>query len=268
VVESARRAFKDEAALQSPYEGEEAWPELRGCLAITSLPRSGGTYLSQEIERRFDIGPIREALNPPQIAAFARQMGTCSPAATLKMVVKKFAGSSGWFGFKAGPKAMLLGEQLGFIEQYWSEMVFVFLLRRDPVAQAVSMAKVRLSGRYHSTQPIERHIQSSDYSYELIEQSLRSIWQGVTLLSQYHRAADREPRRIYYEDFCDGDFGSVEGVIAALGLTGRTAIADGPRKAVTKIGDEINLQWSDQFRTQAGTEVLRILKQYEALFSR
>src|SRR5262245_53906273 len=129
VIEGVRRAFADITEDESVSDEGVRWPELKGCLAITTLPRTGGTYLSQELERRFQIGPVREALNTPQIAVFARRLGTRSPSTTLKIVVGRSIDACGWFGFKASPSALLLGEHIGFIDRYWSEMNFMFLLR-------------------------------------------------------------------------------------------------------------------------------------------
>ena len=100
-----------------------------------------------ELERRFNIGAIHEALNPPQITAFAARRGLSTPEAALKEAVRERLSASGWFGFKAGARAMALGEHLGLLDQYWTRTTFILLLRRDVVAQAVSIARAKLSGQ-------------------------------------------------------------------------------------------------------------------------
>lgn len=265
-VEDLRRSFEENPRTSGPSDTPEPWPELQGCLAITFTSRTGSTFLAMELERRFDIGPIREALNPPQITNFAARRGLSSPEAALKGAVRERASASGWFGFKAGARAMALGERLGLIDRYWSRTTFILLLRKDVIAQAVSIARAKLSGQYHSTQAPSRPVGSSDYSYELIDQSLNSIWRGVNLLAEYHRNAGSEFRSLFYEDFAGGDFESVVEAVAARGVPLRPSALPQPRKEMTKLGDGINLEWAQRFRSEASPKVERVLEQYQGRF--
>lgn len=265
-LEAARRAV---AALhnQDDSRAPAASPSLSGCLAIICTARTGSTYLAEEVERRYRIGPIRESLSIPQLAQRAARKGLASPEAALRETVAvASASAAGWFGFKADARALLLGESLGFIDTYFPGMEFVWLLRRSLVDQAVSAAKAKLTGRWHSTQAVQRPVSASDYPHDLIAAGAASICRGVDMLSQYLAATGKTVARLYYEDFCTGDFTAVEAAIDRLGVPRRPVIEDKVRRELTKIGDDINAEWSRRFRCDASAQTVRLIERYERLY--
>lgn len=217
--------------------------------------------LSREIERRYRVGEIRESLNPPQIRARAKRIGSGSPAHVLRDTVRGL-GEDGWFGFKAGGDALAIAERSGLIDAYLPGLRFILLRRRDLVAQAVSIVKAEITGRFHSTQTETRTAELSDYSRDEILHKMRVMLSGVRRLDMYARRADRPFQIAFYEDFENGDFTSIVEICDALGLPRRDRIADEAKRKVEKIGDHVNIAWCQRFREESDPEVRRVLKQY------
>ncbi len=187
-----------------------------------------------------------------------------SPASVLRHTVQTL-GEDGWFGFKAGGDAIAIAERSGLVDAYLRELRFILLRRRDLVAQAVSIVKAKVTGRFHSTQTEKRPAEPSDYSRSEILRKMRIILNGVRRLDAYARGAGRPFRIAFYEDFENGDFAAIESLCDALGLPRRAEIAPEARRAVERIGDHVNAQWCERFRAEADGEARRLLKQYAKL---
>jgi LPS sulfotransferase NodH len=242
----------------------EPWPELEGCLGILFTSRSGSTYLCREIESRYRIGQIGETLNPPQLRSRASKAGLASPASALRHSVRTL-GEDGWFGFKTGTAALAGAEHCGFVENYLPRMKFILLFRRDIVAQAVSSAKAQFTGRFHSTQEAERQASSDDYAYDTIFKKTKTILKGMRVLQKYARLSGRPVRKIFYEDFREGDFATVAEACDAFEIPLRPQPKADDRRAVARIGDAVNADWCRRFRAECDGEATKVLEQYEAL---
>jgi trehalose 2-sulfotransferase len=237
------------------------WPQLKGCLVIMFTSRTGSTFLAQEIERRFAISPIHEALNLPQIKSRAARYSCPNAEATLKHMVR-MSTVDGWFGFKAGPRALLVAEAIGLTPAYFTCMNFALLIRRDIVQQAVSLFRAKRSGQYHSTQKPKQQVRSRDYSYAGIMTALKSIQASTSMLFRCQAKLKRRPILLSYESFSDGDFSSVESKLYAVGLSARGGRPP-TRRAVDRLGDDINLDWARRFRREANGEAGLILDEYQ-----
>jgi LPS sulfotransferase NodH len=246
------------------FVSAEPWPELEGCLGILFTSRSGSTYLSREIESRYRVGQIGETLNPPQLRSRALKAGLVSPALALRHSVRTL-GEDGWFGFKTGTAALAGAEHCGFVENYLPRMKFILLFRRDIVAQAVSSAKAQFTGRFHSTQEAERPATSDDYAYDTIFKKTKTILKGMRALRNYARRSGRPVRTIFYEDFREGDFATVAEACDAFEIPLRPQPKADDRRAVARIGDEVNKAWCCRFRAECNGEAEEVLEQYRTL---
>jgi LPS sulfotransferase NodH len=258
------REYFPESRKADAYRSSAPWPELRGCLGILFTSRSGSTFLSRELEKRFAIGTVRESFNLPVLGALTRNTQLKTPAAAARYSIAQLQ-EDGWFGFKAGGPGLLVAERCGFVAHYLSRTVFILLLRRDIVAQAVSLAKAKSTTIYHSLQRGRKKPEPAIYSSEAIARAVQDIVRGSNRILQYVRMTERPFRKVYYEDFADGNFATIDRICGELGAPARTRPAMRRIQDVAKIGDHINEEWCTLFREQMNGGVRGLLDNYRLI---
>lgn len=211
------------------------WPTLEGCLTILFSSRSGSTYLARELECAFDIGRLRESLNPNRVA----NQGAARVVAGRR---------DAWFSFKAGGTSVIAAELCGFFDAYLASTSFLLLVRRDIVAQAVSRVKAKQTMQWHSTQNAKIE---PVYDGAKIAQSVLIIADGVERLRSYAEASGRPSRRVVYEDFRHGDFSAVMEACDDLGVPRLGPESRIRPQPVERIGDAINAAWAARFVEEA-----------------
>jgi len=224
------------------------WPRIEGCLAVLFVSRAGSTFLARELECAFEIGRLRESLNPPLIRN----------RAAAQVVESR---QDPWFSFKAGGNGVIAAELCGFFDAYLRETSFILLMRRDIVAQAVSRVKAKQTEQWHSTQLSKR---VAVYNGAKIAQGVKLIADGVERLRLYAEQSGRPWRSLVYEDFEHGDFTLAMAACDALGVPRRSADSAIRASPVERIGDAINEAWAERFRQEAKPAMLDRVERYVA----
>jgi len=227
---------------------ETDWPTIEGCLVVLFTARSGSTFLCRELEAAFDIGRVGESLNPAKLQK--------RPATKIVRKLK-----SSWFAFKAGAPALIAAEGRGFFEAYGSRTSFIRLVRRDIVAQAVSMARASQTGMWHAHRAPAR---APEYDRALIAKSLAKIARGVDQLRRYADASGRPHRLLAYEDFANGDLASAVAVGDGLGLPRRRPEDGAALRPVERMGDATNEAWIARFNEDMTGAQREVMQRYAA----
>lgn len=224
------------------------WPKIDGCLVVLFTARSGSTYLTRELELAFAIGRMEEALNPVHLEAL-----------TAQDIVR--ARQDGWFGFKAGLKGIIAAELTGFFAAYLKQTSFIRLMRRDIVAQSVSLAKAQQTRQWHAT---NEPTQAAAYDAEWIGKAVKKIAAGVEQLKLYADECGRPSRCVFYEDFATGNMRSPLATGDSLRIPRRAAGDVISPRPVEKMGDEVNDEWRARFETDMSGKTRRIIERYQA----
>lgn len=227
-----------------------AWPMVEGFLAILFTPRCGSTLLAREIGRRYDIGQVGESFNPPRLT------GRTAPEV---IAAKKGA----WFGTKLQTQGLIAAELSGAIDRYLDSMVFVFLLRRDVVAQAVSLFKAKQLQRFHSTGR-QKNVDLV-YNGAQIGNTVRSIVHATTSFQTILDQVGRPVHRLYYEDAADGNVARLAAVCDGLGIGRVETLAGRNFAELQPIRDAVNAEWGERFRAQIPQKAKAALEIYQAL---
>lgn len=243
------------ALSQVDASAAEGWPDI-SCLAILFTSRSGSSHLGREITRRFEVGRIEESLNAPRLN---REGGS---AEALKRIVAA-DGEKGWFALKTSVRGLIIGESMGFLPAVRDKTVFIYLIRRDIVAQAVSAVKAQQTGRWHSTAPAAAAI-TPTFAPAGIAEQIAVIENVMRMLKGYLERVGRPWLPLVYEDFENDDMSKVEDVCAALGLPKRSEIIP-PLYPLEKTWDEVNADWVERFRPDGKTGA--IIERYRALIT-
>ena len=224
------------------------WPDIEGCLAVLFTSRSGSTYLARELECVFDIGRMREALNPAQVRG----------RAAAEIVAER---QNAWFAFKAGVLGVIAGELYGFFNAYLEKTAFILLARRDIVAQAISLEKAMQTGQWHSTGAPPR---AAVYDHVKIANSVRNIAVGVEQLRAYAIRSGRPWRTLIYEDFAESDLNPALAACEALGAPRREAGSKIRPRRVERLGDGTNEAWGARFHADMNPATRGWIERYRA----
>jgi hypothetical protein len=224
------------------------WPVLDGCLGLLFTSRTGSSYLARELSKRFRIGQMEESLNPHLVEGIA-------PAD----IIRSYA--NGWFSFKLGVPGIISAELSGAVEQYIESTYFIMLLRKDIVAQAVSLVKANQTGQWHSISAPKRE---PVYDAAQLATSIRIIANAVASLRAYIDRAERPWRKLFYEDFEHGDFSTAEAICDEFQIP-RLAEGEGPKLvALSRTSDEVNDVWRARFCEDIDERTSQVIEAYRA----
>jgi LPS sulfotransferase NodH len=226
------------------------WPEIEGCLIALCSARSGSTLLCRQFETLYKIGLMGEALNWSKLKH--------APASSVRKVVA--ARNEPWFAFKTSMSNMLALELTGFVDAYYDRTVFVTLIRRDIVAQAVSRAKAAQTGQWHVNR---KPPGNAVYDADMIADAVRSIALHVEQMKSYAEGAGRPHARLFYEDIATSGLSAVKAVGDDLGLPRRTLNEHSELlRPIEKMGDEINDEWRERFLKEMNASIGEIVEDY------
>lgn len=225
----------------------QPWPEIQGCFVLLFTARSGSTFLCREMERTFNIGRMGESLNPAPVKG--------RPVAE---VVRRR--QDAWFAFKAGLQGVVAAEICGFFDAYLDKTVFIRLIRRDLVAQAVSYVRAMQTDQWHRADEARRE---PTYDRQAIAKAVRKLGSGVNQLGDYARRTGRPCRTLIYEDFAEGD---IAPAIEAGDVMGLPRFPDGAKvehRPVQRMSDALNLEWKERFMEEADVSIRKRIEAHE-----
>ena len=226
------------------------WPEVDGFLTLLFTPRCGSTFLARELVRRFDIGKVGESFNPPRLTG-----------RTAAEVIEARKGA--WFATKLQTQGLICAELTGAIDRYLGQMTFIFLLRRDVIAQAISLSKAKQQQRFHSTGAPRK----ADVAYNptQIGNNVRAIVHATRNFDVMIGMTGRPAHRFHYEDSADGNLGRLETVCDELGIPRAETQVGRNFAELAPIRDSLNVEWGERFRAEAPDNVKAALEAYQAL---
>jgi len=254
-----------EAERQRDIEGIP--PPLR-CYAILYISRSGSTWLADLLSRQGDLGKPREYLNLDMIARFATEMNANTLRDYFAMLGRKRASANRVFGLKVGWAQLELLAGEGLAEDVLAGYSWIYLRRRNLVAQAVSLYKARLTRAYQ-----RRRTDSSDLRKALDDADARVAYDADGILRYFNEIVDGErvaeamiasaavsPVRYFYEDLVSADPGTVVAAVHRL-VFGVDRPSQPVRPSnIEQTGSAQNLQFENRFRG-AYTDIIAAVEQ-------
>lgn len=176
-------------------------PPPRVKLLILSTPRSGSSLFCDLLESMAAVGSPLEWLNEEMIRAYGRVMNLAqvSLADYWRFVKEKATSPEGVFSVTVDVRDFIRTLQHGIDPLAEGFAAVYFVHRRDKLAQAMSLAKAKISGQWHDSQRPSRMITVDEISNGDILQALQDI---AAQEDQYRAAfAGRVRREFCYEDF-------------------------------------------------------------------
>ena len=202
-----------------PVDAEEAsagTPAATANYIICFVNRSGSNLLAAALQSTGTMGNPRECFNAPEVIEVSRERGHRSLAAYTRAVMRSTSTPNGVFGMKLGVGQLLYLTRERIVPAIVSRPRFIYVTRRDTVAQAVSFVIAAQTGLWTSREPWNGR--SPRYDAEAIVANLRWIYESQGLFEYYFTIHDIHPLRFAYEDFEGGVEAPVARIATALGL--------------------------------------------------
>jgi trehalose 2-sulfotransferase len=223
---------------------------MRKSYIVASSPRSGSTYLCRLLGQSGLLGTPSEVLNPGfDLRGFKNRFKVSSPADYIAELIARRTAKSGVFGLKAHFENFE-----GFLKEYpelldvLSPVTYIYINRRDRVAQAVSMARALQTNQW-SSQGEKGPKPQLRYDRELIANSMKEVELQDAGWLNWFKANKITPFRLTYEDLLDDPAGTVRSVVEHLEVQNaeRDEVKVPP---VEKQSDDTNQEWIERFRRE------------------
>src|SRR5271166_3141921 len=224
---------------------------MRYSYIVASSPRSGSTYFCRLLGQSGLLGTPSEVLNPGfDLKGFKNRFKASSPADYIAELISRRTAKSGVFGLKAHFENFE-----GFLKEYpalldvLSPVTYIYINRRDRVAQAVSMARALQTNQW-SSQGEEGKKPELRYNRELIANAMKEVELQDAGWLNWFKAKNITPFRLTYEDLLADPAGAIQKVVEHLGVQNaeRDEVKVPP---VEKQGDDTNQEWIERFRREA-----------------
>ncbi len=238
-------------------------PEAEEDLAIYFTPRSGSSWLTQAIQIAGGLGRAGEFFNPNFVPRIAQKMGVASLDNYISGVRRKL-NSGGVFSFEVTYYQMkrTFGDEDTF-SSYFNTAPAVWLIRKDIVSQAVSLAKKEKTRIGHSNQLKESSAEELDsvfeYDSDLINRWLKHIINAEIKTERFFDKFDINPLRLSYE------FIMAEGAERTLNRISRhigkeDANVPAAARLPEKLGTHQNEAYAERFRKDAADHIDKLME--------
>lgn len=209
---------------------------------ICSIPRAGGHYLCHLLWSTGSFGSPSEYFLGSFVDAWKKHYGTATELDSIRRIVADRTSPNGWFGIKVHWNQFQRLQSLSVPESIFRIEGYVFLTRKDIVAQAISRVIAHQTGQWISLDP--KLPREPVYDRGLIAKYIDLIERDTENWRLFRERIDKPFVELTYEDLLGRPQTWVDDIARTLGVSGQTAIASLP---VTKQGDERNREWARRF---------------------
>jgi LPS sulfotransferase NodH/SAM-dependent methyltransferase len=223
---------------------------LRKTYFITSSYRCGSQYLCWKLWATGVLGAPCEYLNPGyEIRVLMKRFNVFSHADYVAKLLERRTSQNGIFGLKEH-----FHHFEAFLKAYpslldvLSPVTYVYISRRDKIAQAVSMAKALQTDQWSSRMEVGSR-PPLQYDRALIANCLKDLERQDAGWLRWFEAQKIAPFQLTYEDLVADTPRAVESIVALLGAQDdeRVEVAVPPAK---KQSDETNHEWIERFERE------------------
>lgn len=191
--------------------------KLRGAFFLCFTNRCGSNYLAQAISSDGRLPQVGENINFDAVINQSSRLGFTSFTEYFLWLSNSVKGKEGLFGCKTSVGQLLFLYNEGLLSQFASTPKFIHVVRKDVIAQAVSLYIANKTNQWTSEQLGAN--EPVDYDKE----SLISIVNGICIQNAAFQSIFQlfgvSPLVVYYENFVET-----------------------PRKLIKKIGDYLEVE--------------------------
>ncbi len=251
-------------AFYTHYLDEDRIPSKNYLILFT--PRSGSSWLTDLISQQKILGKPSEWFNPDLIQSSMNALGnrTHNIYEYCQSLQKTHQSESGFFGAELTATHLAMLEELLDVDRTFNSPQYVILLRKNIIAQGISLFLATETGFFHATNTINSDNQAS-YDENKIKK-----WIGVILDDEnyFYRFINNKPHTpllIWYEDIQKSTKDCLSLLVEKVTGANKVFAIDHKESQHRKISSKINQQYEDKFRKENIEFVKNIASQREFL---
>ena len=214
-------------------------------LLILFASRCGSSYAGQLLANTPHFRQVREAFNVEQLAQIRSTHSLADDGEAARWMIANH-GTHQAFAAKCGQPGLISAWHLGYLEAVFDRSKCLVLERHDRVAQAISLFRAELSGRFHSPQTAAREVQRDDYDREKIAIFHTVIDRAYEAIHRFLALTGKSYRTVYYEDICADPEAFVRDTCADMDLPMPATFDAEVRLEVLR--DELSAEWIERFK--------------------
>jgi trehalose 2-sulfotransferase len=229
---------------------------------LSTTSRSGSSLLCEGLASTGIAGKPREYFKPDSEKGWFENLGVTGDSDYLARILQAGATPNGVFGAKVmwhqllqvtSKLRMIQGTHLRDLEVprgAFPDLRYIFLRRRDKVAQAVSYFKAIKSGFWHAIEPLEggeRPRIDFAFDFEAIDREVIRFTRDEANWCQYFDGWGIEPFELVYEDFPHDYESTVLAILRFLEIPIRSGLRIKPPK-LRKLRDGLSEEWAERYR--------------------
>lgn len=229
---------------------------------VAFSPRSASTFLCHQLWRTGLLGAPDEYFdlltNMPDMIC---RLGTPSIAQYIQALFDKRTSPNGVFGFKANQTQFELLRSFNLLRNF-PQPSFIYVDRRDRLAQAVSLAKAWQTNRWHS---FNEERGRPEYDFKWIRTCLKAVVQQGRYWEAYFSRHHIRPYRVDSQQLISEPAPIVKDVLEYLGITSDPEAAKfvPTLPELTRVSDATNVEWIRRFTVEARKAGLRLGRHLE-----
>lgn len=234
-------------------------------LIICTTPRSGSSFLGRAVELTEVMGNPAEWLHPVNLSDTQRLLGyrpNASMDLLLRGTVDHLTATNGVFALKVmwtqletaltelrrGNSDFRYKRDVEIISQYFPNPYFIYLTRRDLVAQAMSFCRENLSNKLLDCGQKSKSSDGSEFEFNFLSfnHSLFRLREDNREWRSFLSACGRPVLELEYEQIMRDYRGTLESIVAFLGIDEELSI-DPAQNRLPKMTDANTTRWTREY---------------------
>jgi LPS sulfotransferase NodH len=211
---------------------------------IASTGRSGSHYLGHLLFATQSLGAPLEYLHSGHYEKWRTLSGKTEFPDVLNYIYDRRTSPTHWFGMKAHwPQFAHIADDAEALN-YLNFAKYLRIVRKDTIAQAVSLVIAGQSKSWISFQPTQSDVH---YKYEAIRRSLNKIEEQNRSWDNFFNTHGIVPRTVFYESLVENPSAEIKEIADDFGVS-PTATMDTSAPQPSRQSTDLNRRWIERFK--------------------
>lgn len=224
-------------------------PKYRYIIAIT--PRSGSSYLSDVMTHTENLGRPAELLSQTVISNVLKTICGRNPDEYLRNAMRLRKSRNSVSGLKASWFQFRNFKDCVTDKNYLLGFKYIYLIRRDLNAQAVSLYRATASNVFHTnikhSEEAINKLNTLEYDFNEIKKWHKHIVDQEQGWQKFFYENDIVPLCIFYEDIEADILGVLKRIANYIGISADSISLPEKTSVFEKVSDNRNIEWTHRF---------------------